>query len=62
MNEERGALFFLPSVFRAEKAFGDTVVLVTDEGDGRGAVEDNVSLTPIAGPLGTKVTDGFGAE
>ena len=62
MNEERGALFFFLSVFRAEKAFGTTVVLVTDEGDGRGAVDDNVSVTPIAAPLGTKVTEGFGAE
>lgn len=60
MNEERGALFFFPSFFKAEKRFGATFALEADEG--KGEVDANVSVEPIAAPLGTKVTEGFGAE
>ena len=60
MNEERGSLFFFPSFLRAEKTFGATVVVVTYAG--KGEVDANVSVVPIAVPLGTNVTEGFGAE
>jgi hypothetical protein len=60
MKEESGALFFLPSFLRAEKTFGAVVVVVTNAG--RGDVDANESVVPIAAPLGTNVTEGFGAE